>query len=57
MDSSELWHDALLGAKLPRSLKREARGKQLRGGLSEVVRRQLCELGFEKEGSPRKAAA
>jgi hypothetical protein len=38
-------------------LSNEGSGKQLRGGLSEVVRRQLYELGFEKEGSSRKAAA
>jgi antitoxin component of RelBE/YafQ-DinJ toxin-antitoxin module len=42
--------DALLSLKLPKSLKREAQKKAEAEGvtLSEVVRRQLQELGSEK---------
>jgi len=43
-------HDAFLGVKLPKSLKREARDTAENQGitLSEMVRRQLQELGSEE---------
>ncbi|WP_251951938.1 hypothetical protein [Salinibacter ruber] len=43
-------HDAFLGVKLPESLKNEARDTAENQGitLSEVVRRQLQELGSEE---------